>query len=179
MFLKAFGRPIVIFNSLKPASELLDRRANIYSDRPRHVVSNEILCGGLFTGLMPYGDVFVFSFLEGFGTYLTPSWRRTRRAAHGMLTKTVVRDYHPTFRKEATILAFSILDNPQLLVEHVERSTASATMSILYDHPTLEDRHDKAITEIHAFIDRVVAAGGLGAYLADLFPWMMYIPERY
>lgn len=62
MFLKAFGQPIVIFNSLKAASELLDRRANIYSDRPRQIVSNEILCGGLFTGMMQYGDVLVFCF---------------------------------------------------------------------------------------------------------------------
>jgi hypothetical protein len=96
-----------------------------------------------------------------------------------MLTKTVVRDYHPTFCKEATILAFSILDNPQALVEHIERSAASATMSILYDYPTLEDKHDKAITEIHTFINRVAAAAAPGAYLVDLFPWMMYIPERY
>jgi hypothetical protein len=62
MFLRAFGQPIVIFNSLKVATELLDRRANIYSDRPRLIASNEILCGGLFTGMMPYGDELVFRF---------------------------------------------------------------------------------------------------------------------
>ena len=120
--------------------------------------------------------------LGGFGTYLltpTGSWRRTRRAAHEMLTKAAVRDYHPTFSKEAIILAFSILDNPEDLVEHIERSSASATMSILYDYPSLEDKHDKAITEIHAFNNRVSAAGAPGAYLVDWLPWMMYIPERY
>jgi len=96
-----------------------------------------------------------------------------------VLTKTTVRDYHPTFCKEAIILASSILDNPEALVNHIERSSASATMSILYDYPTLEGNHDKAITEIHAFINRVSAAGAPGAYLVDWFPWIMYIPERY
>ena len=107
------------------------------------------------------------------------SWRRTRRAAHEMLTKIAVRDYHPTFCKEAIILASSILENPKALDKHIERSSASATMAILYDYPTLKNEHDKTITEIHGFIDRVSAATAPGANLVELFPWMIYIPERY
>ena len=61
MYLNALGRPIIIINSLKAASELLDRRANISSDRPRQIVAHEILCGGLFTALMTYGDLLVFT----------------------------------------------------------------------------------------------------------------------
>ena len=63
MYLNALGQPMIVFNSLKPAFELLDRRANIYSDRPRIIVGHEILCGGLFLVLMSYGDAFVFPFL--------------------------------------------------------------------------------------------------------------------
>ena len=62
MYLNALGRPILVFNSLKAAAELLDRRAYMSSDRPRLIVANEILCGNLFTGFMPYGDVLVFIF---------------------------------------------------------------------------------------------------------------------
>ena len=119
-------------------------------------------------------------FPRNFGTHLfIPSWRRTRRAAHEMLTKSMVRDYYPTFSKEAIILAYSILGNPKALDNHIERSAASATMSILYDYPTLEDEHDKTITEIHGFIDRVSAATAPGANLVELFPWIIHIPERY
>jgi hypothetical protein len=57
MYLNALGQPILILNSLKPAFNLLDRRANIYSDRPRFIVAHEILCCGLFTVSMPYGDL--------------------------------------------------------------------------------------------------------------------------
>jgi hypothetical protein len=59
MYLNALGQPIIVLHSLKAAFELLDRRANIYSDRPRFIVAHDILCGGLFTGFMSYGDVLV------------------------------------------------------------------------------------------------------------------------
>ena len=96
-----------------------------------------------------------------------------------MLTKAMVRDYHPTFCKEALLLASSILENPNALDKHIERSSASATMSILYDYPTIEDEHDKTLMEIHGFIDRMSVASAPGAYLVELFPWMIHIPERY
>jgi hypothetical protein len=59
MYLNVLGQPILVINSLKTAFELLDRRANIYSDRPRYIVADEILSGSLFTAFMSYGDVLV------------------------------------------------------------------------------------------------------------------------
>jgi hypothetical protein len=52
-------------------------------------------------------------------------------------------------------------------------------MSILYDYPTLENEHDETLIKIHAFIDRLAASTAPGAYLVELFPWMIHIPERY
>ena len=52
-------------------------------------------------------------------------------------------------------------------------------MSILYDYPTLENENDETLKKIHAFIDRVSTATVPGAYLVELFPWMIHIPERY
>ena len=62
MFLIALGQPILVINSLKTAFELFDRRAHIYSDRPRQIVADGILCGGLFTAFMSYGDQLVCLF---------------------------------------------------------------------------------------------------------------------
>ena len=62
MYLNALGQPIIVLNSLKVAFELLDRRANIYSNRPRFIVACDILCGKLFTPTMPYGDLSVIPF---------------------------------------------------------------------------------------------------------------------
>jgi hypothetical protein len=179
MYLNALGQPFIIFNSLKPAFELLDRRANIDSDWPRLIVAHEILCGGLLTSLMQYRDVLVWSLLHKFGTYISShSWRRTRRAAHEMFTKVAVREYRPVFFKEAVLLAFAVLQTPDALDGHFKRSAASATMSIIYACPTLENEHDKTIMEINAFVDCVSATATPGAHLVELFPWMIHIPER-
>ncbi len=111
--------------------------------------------------------------------FISRRWRRTRRATHEVLTKVAIRDYHPILRKEAILLTSAILENPDALDKHIQRSSASATISILYDYPTLENEHDETLTKIHAFVDRMSAACALGAHLVELFPWMIYIPERY
>ena len=59
MYLNALGQPIIFINSLKVAAELLDKRTNIYSDRPSFIVANEILSGGLFLSFLQYGDLYV------------------------------------------------------------------------------------------------------------------------
>ena len=72
-----------------------------------------------------------------------------------------------------------MVENPHALDKHIQRSSASATMYILYNYPTLENEDDETLTKIHAFIDRISAATAPGAYLVELFPWMIRIPERY
>ena len=62
MYLNASGQSIMVINSLKAATELLDRRANVYSDRPRMIVTNEILSGGLFVTFIRYGNLSVICF---------------------------------------------------------------------------------------------------------------------
>jgi cytochrome P450 len=69
------------------ASEVLDHRASNSPGRPRLIVANEILNGGLGIGLMDHGE----------------AWRRMRRAAHEALTKVAVQRHYPIQTKEATI----------------------------------------------------------------------------
>jgi len=56
-YLSAAGQPIVVLNTQKVAADLLDRRAGIYSDRPRNIVSAQILCGGLAIVFQNYGPL--------------------------------------------------------------------------------------------------------------------------
>ncbi|KAI9446203.1 cytochrome P450 [Lactarius indigo] len=165
MYLNAFGQPILILQSLKPAFELLDKRANISSDRPRYIVANEILCGGLFTCLYDIRRLVDGVALAAPHTKGSP--------------KVAVREYHPILRKEATLLSSAILDDQGALEKHFQRFAASAIMSILYDYPTLENNDDDTLKRIHTFIGRLSKAAAPGAYLVELLPWMMHIPERF
>ena len=52
MYLDVAGQPMIMLNSVKSVFELLEHRANNYSDRPRAVMAQEILCNGLLFSLM-------------------------------------------------------------------------------------------------------------------------------
>ena len=56
MYLDGAGQPIVVCNSIKSAFELLERRSSNYSDRPRFIMAQDILNGGLLLALMNYAD---------------------------------------------------------------------------------------------------------------------------
>jgi hypothetical protein len=56
MYLNGAGQSIVVCNSLKSAFELLERRSGNYSDRPRFIMAQEILSGGLMLGLMGHDN---------------------------------------------------------------------------------------------------------------------------
>jgi hypothetical protein len=43
-------------NSHKVAGDMLDRRSNIYSDRPRNIVAFDIMTGGLMFALSHFDD---------------------------------------------------------------------------------------------------------------------------
>ena len=56
MYLDGAGQPILVLNGLKPAYELLEHRSANYSDRPRLIMAQEILGGGLLFLLMNQND---------------------------------------------------------------------------------------------------------------------------
>jgi hypothetical protein len=62
VYLNALGQPILVIHGLKAASELLHKRAHIYSSRPRLIMAHEILTGGLLPSFLPYGEQCVCCF---------------------------------------------------------------------------------------------------------------------
>ena len=57
MCLDVFGQPTIVFNSLKSAFDVLERRARNSPGRPRFIVASEILNQGLGFALMDHGDL--------------------------------------------------------------------------------------------------------------------------
>ncbi|KAI0060313.1 cytochrome P450 [Artomyces pyxidatus] len=163
IYMNALGKSMVILNTQKAASDLLDRRSHIYSDRPRLVLGSEIYTGGTFLAYTRYGDL----------------WRRMRRAAHECLTKTAAQTFHDAQSKEAVILTSDILKNPRGRNEHFTRASASMIMSILYDLPTIRSLDDINIKNIDAHIERLADVTNPGNYLVELLPWMKYIPSKF
>ena len=57
MSLDVFGKPTIVFNSLKSAFEVLQRRARNSSGRPRFIMAGEILTQGIALPLIDHGDL--------------------------------------------------------------------------------------------------------------------------
>jgi hypothetical protein len=57
MYLDAVGKPTIVFNSMKSAFEVLERRASNSSGRPRFIVAQEIFNSGIGLTLMDHGDL--------------------------------------------------------------------------------------------------------------------------
>ena len=57
MCLHVFGKPTIVFNGLKSAFEVLERRARNSSGRPRLIVAGEIINQGLGLASVDHGDL--------------------------------------------------------------------------------------------------------------------------
>jgi hypothetical protein len=57
MYISAFGQGTLVINSQRVAVDLLEKRSNIYSDRPRYISLNEFLTKNLTFVFTRYGDL--------------------------------------------------------------------------------------------------------------------------
>ncbi|KAI0270341.1 cytochrome P450 [Russula aff. rugulosa BPL654] len=161
IYLNAAGQPVVVINSSKVGVALLDRRAAIYSDRPRNIVVSDIMAGGLFFAFSRYGD----------------TYRRMRKAASEKLSSSSVKEFYETQMKEAIVQTCDLVDKPARWDRHFRRTAASATLSIVYGHPTLTSEQDHIVRVINDFSERLFHAVGMGAHLVEFFPWLRHLPS--
>ncbi|THU98700.1 cytochrome P450 [Dendrothele bispora CBS 962.96] len=161
VYINLAGKDMVILNSHKAATDLLDRRALIYSDRTRNIVAFEILTRGLLFVLKDCND----------------SWRAMRRAAHEGLHKGIAKDYFPILQNEAIHLVDAMLRDASLWENHLRGATASAIMSLIYDTPMIKDEKEPSVAYIYGFVTRLTRAAFPGAHYVELFTWMKYLPS--
>ncbi|KAH9168381.1 cytochrome P450 [Lactarius sanguifluus] len=160
-YLNAAGQPIVVLNTQKVAADLLDRRAGIYSDRPRNIVAAEILCGGLALTFQNYGLL----------------WRRMRKAIHEGLS--IPGSFKDPQLTEALLLTSGLLAQPATMDNHLRRAAASVIMSITYGTPPIVSELDPGIKAVNDFVARIERAALPGAHFVELLPWMRHIPSRF
>ncbi|RPD59286.1 cytochrome P450 [Lentinus tigrinus ALCF2SS1-7] len=160
VYLNLAGQDVIVLNTLQAAADLLDRRASIYSSRPRFEVACNMLTEGMF---------FVF---QGY----TDRWRRMRRAAHESLHSGLMKNYHPIQTLETAILLKDMVKAPHDWDKHLRRTAASTVLSITYGLPPLKDVDDPSMATLENFLGKIVRAGYVDGFLIELFPSLMRIP---
>lgn len=111
------GNHIVILNSVKDAKELLERRSQIYSDRPR-IPMAEITGWDFSVVLMPYGD----------------KWRMARKICQQNFRKDAVARFEATHTRKINDMLRALLSTPQDFALHSRMVSAAITMSTMYGY---------------------------------------------
>ncbi|TKX21227.1 cytochrome P450 monooxygenase-like protein 38 [Elsinoe australis] len=102
--------PTVWINDAWSANELFDKKAGIYSSRPRMLV---------FAELSGRADAHLVSMKYG------ERWRTHRKLTHAMVGTQKVREYRDFQNNESRVLAAAILERPKDYVAHMERYATS------------------------------------------------------
>ncbi|PFH53325.1 hypothetical protein AMATHDRAFT_55202 [Amanita thiersii Skay4041] len=159
-YLNIAGQRTLVLGSHKVTGDLLDRRANIYSDRPKLIVSR-ILTGGLSMAFSQHNEI----------------WRRMRRASHEALYNRKAQNYHRIQEKESTLLVYHLLTDPKHFDNHIRRTSASLMVSIIYGVPPITNPLNPVVVRINKYTERALAAATPGAYMVEYFPWMQFLPR--
>ncbi|KAJ7660445.1 cytochrome P450 [Mycena rosella] len=160
LYLNIAGTPTLILSSHKVATDLLDRRSMIYSDRPRNIVSDMLSGGNVFALAQP-----------------TVLWKRMRRAAHETLGPDIVKDYHASQERDAVLLASQMLHDPNNFHNQICRANGSISMSVIYGMPTVLDTSGGVIRQTNDFTERLLTSAAPGAFLVHHFMWMEHLPR--
>ncbi|RLM00496.1 hypothetical protein CFD26_108477 [Aspergillus turcosus] len=153
--------PTVICNDAWTAHELMEKRSQIYSSRPRYVVFGEV------TGqhernqvLLPYND----------------KWRLQRRVMHSALNSQVVRGYRSFQADESRVLMCDILDDPINFAHHFERYAASL-VSILGWGRRIKSQDDYILKFAIKMMEEVTTMQIPGKFWMEAIPELQCLPS--
>lgn len=160
--------PTVWINDAWSASELLDKRAGIYSSRPRMVVFAELGAG-------QNNMVNMYT--------MTPEqrerWRVHRKLMHHAVGSQQVRKYRQFQNDESKVVALDLLRDPADYVKHFERY-ATSVVSIIGFGRRVESPKDPIITEVIAVMHLAAdlnVPGKSFPMLMETFPWLSKFPN--
>ncbi|EME86500.1 uncharacterized protein MYCFIDRAFT_43177 [Pseudocercospora fijiensis CIRAD86] len=153
-------KPTLIISDPQIAVDLMEKRSNKYSSRPRMVVMGEVYNGNSSVLTQPYGK----------------AWSTRRRLLHQALKPVALRLYKPTQEAEAVRLCNALLRNPDRWEKELERFTSSVVFCVAYGH-RIDSLQAKVIADRFKFMHFQASLNVPGKYLAESFPLLAKLPN--
>ncbi|KAF8729783.1 cytochrome P450 family, partial [Rhizoctonia solani] len=168
VYLELFGQKIVVLNSAEAASDLLDKRSGIYSDRPSipMVTDPSLMNWTNSVSLAKYGE-------------LTRSYRRIM---NNWLNKRAVVQFNPMQERQARLLLKSLLNvtnrsEPfQAVKKELFFSAGSSMLQVAYGYES-QGPDDPFFTMAKLAFEHALHAGMQTNFLVNVFPAMLHIPD--
>ncbi|KAI0291060.1 cytochrome P450 [Multifurca ochricompacta] len=159
LFFRVFGQVIIVLNSPKPAKDLLEKRADIYSDR----------------SVIPFYEMADFQFSLAFKRYGEP-WRLGRRLLDRGLRPGAAASYRPVQQARARALLLRLLTSPHELEAHIELFQGELILAMAYGYE-VQGRDDSMIDVPRRLNEIGIATALPGALLVNDLPFLRHIPE--
>ncbi|KAL2146556.1 hypothetical protein VTI28DRAFT_3447 [Corynascus sepedonium] len=159
LFFQTFGTKWVVLNSLKAATELLEKRGARYADRPRFVMFEEMGWSPTLTWLR-WG----------------PKYQLHRRVLQPPFTKSKVSHYTALQRREALACCKAMIDNPKDWLRAVRRFSVAIVLKIAYGLE-VEGLHSPWIQMAQDTANAVGKSGAPASSIIDRFPPTRYLPD--
>jgi cytochrome P450 len=161
VFLRMGRTPTVILGSGQAAWDMLEKRSNITSSRPRFIMGGEILSDNRRGLMMGYTD----------------RWRKWRKVLHGSFNNKASDLYKPIQDLESKQLLQQLLTDPEDYRNHIERYATSVVVSITYGRRVLDIHKDEVVCYNRDSITYLTSVNIPGKYLVETFPALLYLPS--
>ncbi|PIL27798.1 cytochrome P450 [Ganoderma sinense ZZ0214-1] len=167
----AMGQPTLILGSAKAASDLLDAKGAIYSDRPSAVMAGELVGWDRGMGYAHGPD--------------NPRFREFRRLFQQSIGSRACLDPHilNIQEKETHRLMLRMLRDPKNFYRHPRESTGALILRLAYGYEVASSASadagtgDALVRTVEVAMHGFAKASEPGAFLVDNFPALRYVPE--
>ncbi|KIJ56796.1 hypothetical protein M422DRAFT_57427 [Sphaerobolus stellatus SS14] len=158
LHISALGTHLVILNDPKYAEEMLDKKGRLYSERPRLMMTGELLGWGEGPALINFNS----------------TWSEYRRLmALFMGSRNRVAAFNGLFQKGAHELVRRMLSGPPNMLTIVQ----SAIVIFLAYGYKASDEHDSMVNLASTAINNFPETTVTNAFLVDAMPILQYVPE--
>ncbi|KAL3490239.1 cytochrome P450 [Aspergillus germanicus] len=157
-----FGQTIVILNDSRIAFDLLEKRSNIYSSRPKMVFGGEMVGWEHTLAMQTYSDTF----------------RAYRKAMHCVLgTKNAISQFDDLQDVEIRRFLLRALDKPGDLLQHIRTEAGAVILKIAYGYNIDPHGRDPLVALANEALENFSAAATPGAWIVDTIPILRYLPD--
>ena len=159
--LSVFDKTYIILNDAEVVTELLEKRAKNYSDRPAFPFLRDVV------------EFEAWGFEPENGRQKT--WRKHSHAAIGTVGH--VTKWASTMDIESHRFLYRLLQTPHAFDEHISRENVAVAASFLYGY-TVEPSGKDPLVESILLANHIFNEGALpGRWLVDSLPALQHIPE--